>query len=201
MAENVKYYLNNRFYCFERDAENCEGFGATFEIAAFHDAVEFDPNSNEYRNPTGDNVNYCGVMNGKCILQEEHQGICPVGFHIPSAAEFEELMDYVDLFNGDEDVATSLKSKNGWIEKNAAGTDRFGFHAYPAGYENTYSNRKTVADMGVESTFWIKLDKNVGINSPNARYFSLDATSASFKKQSLAGDLHYARCLKNKNSI
>lgn len=105
-------------------------------------------------------------------------------------------MAYVDLFNGDEDVATSLKSKNGWIEKGAAGTDRFGFHAYPGGYENTYHNRITVADMGVVSTFWIKLDEGVGVYSSNARYFSLDATSASFKKQSI-GDFHYARCVKN----
>lgn len=196
MAENVKYYLNNRFYCFQLEAENCEGFGATFDIFSFHDGVGFDPNSNEYTNPTGDNINYCGVQNGKCILQEEHQGVCPVGYHIPSAAEFEKLMAYVDLFNGDEDVATSLKSKNGWIEKGAAGTDRFGFHAYPGGYENTYHNRITVADMGVVSTFWIKLDEGVGVYSSNARYFSLDATSASFKKQSI-GDFHYARCVKN----
>ena len=198
MAENVKYYLDNRFYCFEMDAENCETYGATFDIFSFHDAVSFDPSTDpEYMNPTGDNVNYCGVSNGKCVLQEEHQGVCPVGYHIPSAAEFEELMDYVDLFNGNENVATSLKSRSGWKEKGAAGTDRFGFNAIPGGYENAYTHRTTKADAGVVSTFWVKLDEGVGINSMYVRYFSLDATSASFKMQS-TGDFHYARCLKNR---
>ena len=202
MAENVKYNLNNRFFCFEKDADNCETYGTTFDIFTFHDAVVFDPSDmeGEYYHPSEENLNYCGVQNGKCILQEEHQGICPVGYHLPSVAEFEELMAYVDLFNGDENVATSLKSKDGWTDASAAGTDRFGFNAFPGGYEEASYGRKKIADMGIESTFWVK-SNNGGLNGSNAKYFSLDANSALIKSDMLGDDLHYARCLKNKNGI
>ena len=200
MAENVKYYLNNSFFCFQHDAENCETYGATFDVYAFHDGIEFDPTSSEYMNPSEDNINYCGVSKGKCIIQEEHQGVCPVGFHIPSEAEFKELVAYVDLFNGDEEVATSLKSKNGWTDANAAGTDRFGFNAFPGGHEIGSMDRNTLADIGIESTFLIKKNEDEKIYS-NVRYFSLDANSASIKRDFIGDGLYYARCLKNKNGI
>ena len=197
MAENVKYYLNNSFFCFQHDAENCETYGATFDVFAFHDGIEFNPNSDEYRNPTEEYINYCGVSKGKCIIQEEHQGVCPVGFHIPSEVEFKELVAYVDLFNGDEDVATSLKSKNGWTDANAAGTDRFGFNAFPGGHEIGSMDRDILADTGLESTFLIKKNNDEKVYS-NVRYFSLDANSVSIKRDFRGDGLFYARCLKNR---
>ena len=197
MAENVKYYLNNSFFCFQHDAENCETYGATFDVFAFHDGIEFNPNSDEYRNPTEEYINYCGVRNGKCVLQDEHQGVCPVGYHIPSTAEFEELMDYVDLFNGNENVATSLKSRSGWKEKGAAGTDRFGFNAFPGGHEIGSMDRDILADTGLESTFLIKKNNDEKVYS-NVRYFSLDANSVSIKRDFRGDGLFYARCLKNR---
>ena len=196
-AENTMYDFGTTYFCLQKDAANCEAYGVTLDKFAFHDGRIFDPSDmdGQYYHPTGDNINYCGVSKGKCILQEEHQGACPVGFHIPSAAEFEELMAYVDLFNGDEDVATSLKSKDGWTDMSAAGTDRFGFNAFPAGYDTELGLSRKKVDTGLESTFWVKLGEGVSINS-QIRYFSLDAKSASFKTERI-GDLHYVRCLKN----
>jgi len=59
---------------------------------------------------------------------------CPSGWHLPSEAEFETLINAV----GDSSVAgTKLKSTVGWIE-NGNGTDNYGFSALPAGdYDST----------------------------------------------------------------
>jgi len=61
---------------------------------------------------------------------------CPPGWHLPSDAEWQELVD----FAGGEDIAGErLKATNGWDE-NGNGTDEFGFSALPGGYG--YSNVK-----------------------------------------------------------
>lgn len=60
------------------------------------------------------------------------QGVCPDGWHLPSAAEWEELEQYLNDngFPGNE--ATALKSTYGWEDDNN-GTDDFGFTALPSG--------------------------------------------------------------------
>ncbi len=73
------------------------------------------------------------------------QGICPKGWHVPSDAEWDELVDYVE--NHPEQygnsVAKALASNNGcWKESENPGTPGFdqssnnttGFSAVPAGY-------------------------------------------------------------------
>jgi len=63
------------------------------------------------------------------------EGVCPVGWHIPSDAEWQTLIDYVGI-NG----ATKLKSRewhsggssHGVVAPN--GTDKYRFSALPGGY-------------------------------------------------------------------
>ena len=45
------------------------------------------------------------------------QGVCPTGWHVPSAAEFEILIDYTNIHyvtNSGESTAKALASKEGW---------------------------------------------------------------------------------------
>jgi len=67
---------------------------------------------------------YCN--RDSCPVQSKHQGICPVGWHIPSRAEWDGLVTAVG-------GATKLKAKSGW-DNNDNGTDDFGFSAMPGGY-------------------------------------------------------------------
>lgn len=199
MAENVNYdfgYTEDNWFCLGGDAENCGKYGTLYDIDVAHDNVLL-LGENEIMHPSDDNLHYCSVNGGRCELDEEHQGVCPDGFHIPSRTEYTTLMDYVDLFNGDESVATSLKSTSGW-DNDANGSDRFGFNALPAGwYEHGYNK---YYPAGVEARFWTKLEGKVAHLGAEF-YFDLGATDAKFVSHSTGnyGMWYrlYVRCVKN----
>jgi len=71
------------------------------------------------------------IMNGSpgsSAIPSGVQGICPVGWHVPSDWEWEILQDNV---GGNETAGTKLKSTSGW-NNNGNGTDEYGFSALPA---------------------------------------------------------------------
>jgi len=76
---------------------------------------------------------------------------CPGGWHLPSNADWDELMTAV---GGYSTAGTKLKSSSGWGEKDAsrsgviAGTDNFGFSALPGGYRYLSSNNQTFSGGG-----------------------------------------------------
>ena len=74
---------------------------------------------------------YCGgTTNGKI------QGVCPKGWHVPTLAEWEQLLDFVG--GNDVEVGKRLMSKTAW--KYATGvSDTVGFSALPL--ENTEAGR------------------------------------------------------------
>jgi uncharacterized protein (TIGR02145 family)/uncharacterized repeat protein (TIGR02543 family) len=60
------------------------------------------------------------------------RGICPAGWHVPSDAEWEFLVNFV---GGESIAGTKLKSKTGW-NSGGNGIDDFGFSALPGGNGN-----------------------------------------------------------------
>jgi uncharacterized protein (TIGR02145 family) len=61
------------------------------------------------------------------------QGVCPLGWHLPSNAEWTTLVNYV---GGSSTAGTKLKSSTGWRNSYSgvpAGTDNYGFSALPGG--------------------------------------------------------------------
>ena len=91
------------------------------------------------------------------------QGICPNGWHVPSEAEWKEMIDYVKsqtqyCFNGQSPfIAKALASKTGWetsssigsVGNNQSANDALGFSAYPAGYTWGGPNY-----FGTNANFW-----------------------------------------------
>ena len=73
--------------------------------------------------------------------EESSQGLCPIGWHIPSDEEWTILTDYVGSSPG-----TKLKSSEYWN-----GDDNFGFNALPAGYRN---NSGSLNDVGSNGYWW-----------------------------------------------
>jgi uncharacterized protein (TIGR02145 family) len=72
----------------------------------------------------------CNAMLCDPQVHPVHQGICPVGWHIPRLEEWLQL----STISGNP---AALKSKEGWVSidgKNASGTDDFGFQALPSRY-------------------------------------------------------------------
>ena len=91
------------------------------------------------------------------------RGVCPSGWHLPSADELKNLRTAVGEFGP---AGTLLKSVDGWIggfvnkagglivydslATNGKGTDNFGFTALPTGYWDEI----VMQDNGFVTTFW-----------------------------------------------
>jgi len=78
-----------------------------------------------------------GVADGKKQTSDfsgNRQGICPDGWHVPTKAEYQTLVDYIEVIQGKgtETAGKHLKSTSGWTTTN--GLDTYGFTALPAGW-------------------------------------------------------------------
>ena len=88
MAENLKYKVSPS-YCFGGLEINCQKYGRMYP---WHVAMKL-PAKKAYDN---DNVtNYVSSV---------HQGLCPAGWHVPTVAEFDTLVNNAGI--GDESAAT-----------------------------------------------------------------------------------------------
>jgi len=110
MAENLNYDVSGSV-CNDNDPSNCNIYGRLYYWeTAMNDAVSSDAS------PSG------------------VQGVCPVGWHIPSDAEWTTLIDYV---GGRSTAGTKLKARAGWDNLTGGasgnGTNDYGFSALPGG--------------------------------------------------------------------
>ena len=117
MAENLNYKTANS-YCYKDNDSNCTKYGRLYTwIAAIDSAKLYKDKSIE-----------CGV--GKtCSLPDTVYGICPLGWHLPTQAEWITLFTAV---GGQSFAGYYLKSQTGWYYR-GNGIDYFGFSALPAG--------------------------------------------------------------------
>ena len=144
MAENLNYAdstktpsLLKNSWCYDNDQKKCDVAGRLYTWAAAMDFVK-----------TG-----CGYGSA-CSLTLPVQGICPLGWHLPSDAEWESLIVSV-AGRYHSHAGTYLKSQRGWGYGN--GTDDFGFSAIPVGGSqgNDY-----FYDAGELATFWLAQEDN-----------------------------------------
>lgn len=63
------------------------------------------------------------------------QGICPDGWHLPSQAEWQELIDFVGVAN----AGVLLKDQRWWLPASPTFTNPFGFSARPGGVRQSVS--------------------------------------------------------------
>ena len=92
---------------------------------------------------------YC-VKYGRLYTWSAAMEACPIGWHLPTADEFETLM----MATGRESMAgTNLKSTSGWTEYEdmvVNGTNIYGFNALPSGF---YRDGEFVGE-GTSTYFW-----------------------------------------------
>jgi len=99
-----------------------------------------------------DNPSNCATY-GRLYSRDEAMAACPVGFHLPSEKEWDELKDYVDCKSC---TGERLKSKTGWKENEYyKGTDQYGFSALPGGYSGSGGSFTDVGSNG----YWWTADK------------------------------------------
>ena len=134
MAENLNYDYNEgtaKSYCYNDEPDSCAKYGRLyFWSAAMDSAGVF-----------GDGGKGCGYGE-TCVELGTVQGVCPIGWHLPSRDEWNTLEKAVidkkfagtklTLASAQKKVGKMLKSKSGWY-KDGNGTDEFGFSVLPAG--------------------------------------------------------------------
>jgi uncharacterized protein (TIGR02145 family) len=104
MAENLNYNASGS-KCYNNSEANCEKYGKLYNWAT------------AMNNSASSTANPSGV-----------RGVCPVGWHLPSKAEWEVMITYI----GGATEVTKLKATSGW-NNNSNGTDDYGFSALPGG--------------------------------------------------------------------
>jgi uncharacterized protein (TIGR02145 family) len=144
MAENLNYDAEGS-KCYHSEPDSCAKYGRfytwmrTMDIDASYRDIRWE----------GSDIN--------------HQGVCPVGWHIPGIAEWITLADYV---GGASKAGTKLKSSTGWYSYNniPAGTDEYGFSALPGGYFLGSSNY----NVGENGRWWSATEEsNIGARTIN----------------------------------
>jgi uncharacterized protein (TIGR02145 family) len=78
------------------------------------------------------------------------QGVCPTGWHLPSDAEWTELIDYL----GGGEVAGGKLKETGtthWESPNTGATNETGFTALPGGFRNYDGN---FLNIGYNGLWW-----------------------------------------------
>ena len=124
-------------------------------------------------NPTNYGLLYNWLAaKGPSSVSANNQGVCPVGWHLPSNGEWIDLTQYVGnqsqylCSNNISYIAKALASTNGWYS--ATGTcvvgltpslnNATGFNALPAGLVTSYSTGDHFIDGGYRACFWSSIE-------------------------------------------
>jgi len=117
IARNLNFDTGNS-KCYGDKPVNCTTYGRLYDWAT---AMDLDDSLNTTR--------YEYVPRS--------QGICPDGWHLPSDAEWQTLVEYVGTNAG-----VKLRATSGWIDKADNGDDDYGFSAMPSGFYYSEDNPK-----------------------------------------------------------
>ena len=193
MAENLNYRTpdgnshchpgNNNTNTSDADNANCNTYGRLYNWATAM-AIAASCNTST--------VSICGAT-----VSLKHRGICPEGWHIPSNADWNVLMKFVDPSCSDSDnddcanAGTKLKANSPLWNSDGKGTDDFGFSALPGGIGYSVGNFNNVGYFG----YWWSASEN-GSNYAYSRYMYYDYEGA-FWSSNAKSYLRSVRCLQD----
>lgn len=81
--------------------------------------------------------------------------LCPVGWHIPTHDEWQNLVDYL---GGNSKAGGALKNTTGWNVPNTGATNSSGFSALPGGFRS--ENYGIFTDAGITGYYWSSTEQN-----------------------------------------
>ncbi|HOG20838.1 MAG TPA: FISUMP domain-containing protein, partial [Salinivirgaceae bacterium] len=104
--------------------------------------------------------NWPAAMNGAASSEANPsgvQGICPAGWHLPSDAEWTQLIDYL---SGSEVAGGKLKETGTthWDSPNEGATNETGFTALPGGFRGSYGS---FSNFGFYGFWWSATESGV----------------------------------------
>jgi len=140
-----------------------------------------------------DNLDNC-VIYGRLYNWATAMLACPSGWHLPSDADWNELMKFVDPSCTDNsscaNAGTKLKATSGWISPIIVGTDDFGFSALPGGF----AENSSFINVNMNGHWWSASD-----SSNDAAYFrnmSYYGSYVSYEQMSKSNH-NSVRCIKD----
>jgi len=140
--------------------------------------------------PASCNSNSCEEQ----IDPNKHKGICPIGWHIPSKAEWDTLVIFVQKNNDCNNCdAKHLKSADYWMEQDGKySLDTYGFAALPGGYgsSNKYFGNVGEGEMGG----WWSVSANA--SSADYRYINSNEDGSHWGRNNKS-NLYSVRCIKD----
>ncbi|MBM3417911.1 MAG: hypothetical protein FJY17_03185 [Bacteroidetes bacterium] len=105
-----------------------------------------------YDNDPANGAKYGKLYNWFAV--NDSRGLAPVGYHVPSDAEWTELTDFL---GGKEVAGTKMKSTSGW-EEDGNGTNTSGFSGLPGGFRNYYGG--PFGSIGYGGGWWSSTEYN-----------------------------------------
>ena len=142
-----------------------------------------------YNNLNDTTKNHFGALYNFYAVETER--LCPIGWHVPSEAEWNTLTDYL----GGKSIAGGILKESGlryWNNPNKGATNESGFNALPGG--RRYSSHNTFCEIREFGYWWTSTSKSVGIAS--TKYMFYDNTAVldrEFPKTTACS----IRCIKN----
>jgi len=121
MAENLNYNASGS-KCYENQEGNCEKYGRLYDWT------------------TAVALSGCNAKNCFSQITKPHQGICPVGWHLPSGLEWVILIESV---GGEKTAGKFLKATS-----SSNGNDKFGFSALLGGSGSSSGGFSNVGRAG-----------------------------------------------------
>jgi uncharacterized protein (TIGR02145 family) len=134
---------------------------------------------------------YCNNSVCASQVQAKHRGICPIGWHIPSDAEWTTL---IDDYVGWSTAGTKLKATSRWISSSGlpdTGTDDYGFSALPGGAGGSSGNFGNVGDAGA---WWSTTEHDASYTWSRLMLSDIEVVNKSLHDKST---LISVRCIKD----
>jgi uncharacterized protein (TIGR02145 family) len=189
MAQNLNYgtYINDgaassllqsgfQKFCYSNTESNCATDGGLYQ---WHTVMGFASSC-----ATSSCVNQISVGN--------HQGICPVGWHVPKATEWDTLQAYLGGLNvAGSKMKLSSTGYAGWDATTYNNGNSSGFSGLPAGFRQSYGGFNF---RGGVTYFWEITENNIA----NSYYHILDNGYSNLNRNSNYKTFGFSlRCVKD----
>jgi uncharacterized protein (TIGR02145 family) len=136
MAKNLNYNAEGSV-CYDNDPANCEKYGRLYNWAT---AMAL---------PSDCNTTSCSEQIGT-----KHQGICPSGWHLPSNAEWDILVRYVDGISEDKFGFSALLGGYGGSSGSFSKVGSYGSWWSTFEYDSAYSYHQIMDYNGTYSDYY-----------------------------------------------
>lgn len=154
-----------------------------------------------YQNNTANGPVYGKLYNWYAV--NDPRGLAPVGYHVPTDAEWSTLINFLDpTANGGANwpnLAGGKMKQTGtglWFSPNAAATNSCRFTGLPGGYREDYGNGGAFYDVGSDAYFWSSTETFPSSGQAWNRHLGFDNGDA-FRGSDFKGHGFSVRCLRD----